>query len=124
MPINTTVCHGCAIPAPTGTRTSASARLNAAKPSKFGSTANAMIAAALASPTHPGRAVSRARRFADAVDPSALLLRRGKRKPQLLLQGSREETPDRVPLPPRGAGDFPDGYTFGALQHCDHRRLL
>src|SRR3974390_3514748 len=55
--------------------------------------------------------------MAGVLRPPALLLRRSKRKPQLLLQGSREETSDRVPLPPHGARDFLDGYTFRALQH-------
>ena len=45
-------------------------------------------------------------------------------EPELLFQGSREETSNRVPLPPHCARDFLNGGALGALQHRDDRRLL
>src|SRR5262249_58098267 len=77
-----------------------------------------------AKPLHLGSRGSCLLRCGDPVDPTALLLARGEGEPQLLLQGSREEAADRVPLPAHCARHFIDRCTLGALQHCDHRVLL
>src|SRR5580704_17225166 len=42
-------------------------------------------------PKHRGLELSQARWLGDAVDPAGLFFGRGKRKPELFLQGSRED---------------------------------
>jgi len=53
IPVNIMVCHGCAIPIPAGTRTRPIAMARAKKVSKFGKTANAMIAAKMGDEARP-----------------------------------------------------------------------
>src|SRR5215831_14108631 len=75
-------------------------------------------------PWHLGSRGSCLLRCGDPVDPTALLLARGEGEPELLLQGSREEAADRVPLAAHCARHFVDGGTLGALQHRNDRVLL
>jgi len=77
-----------------------------------------------ASRLHLGSRGSCLFRRGNAVDPAALLLRRGKGEPKLLLQSSGEEAAHRVPLPTHHTCDFIDGCTLGSLQHRNHRILL
>src|SRR5271155_41010 len=57
-------------------------------------------------PLHLGSRASCLLRGGDAIDPTALLRRRGDGQPELLLQSSGEEPPDRVPLPTHYACDL------------------
>src|SRR5215472_15227996 len=71
-----------------------------------------------------GLRASCARRLGDAVDPAPLLFGRAKTKPELLLQGSREDTPHGMTLPPGGMRHLIDRCALGSTQHCNHRVLL
>src|ERR1700719_240301 len=75
-------------------------------------------------PLHRGSRGSCRLRRGNAVDSPTLLLGRGEGQAELLLQGSRKEPPDCVPLPTHSARDFVDGRALGSLQHRNHRLLL
>src|SRR5262249_37441594 len=60
----------------------------------------------------------------DAVDPAALLFGRGKTKPELLLEGTREDAAYGMTLPPGGARHFIDRCPLGAPQHRNYAVLL
>src|SRR6516165_3840779 len=63
-------------------------------------------------------------RSVDAVDAAALLFGRGKREPELLLQGAGEDAANRMALPPGGPCHLIHGCALGSPQHCKHLVLL
>src|ERR1700716_2187544 len=56
----------------------------------------------------------------DAVDPAAFFLGRDNGKPELLLQGTREDTADGVWLPPRRRPHLVNRDALGPAQPPDH----
>src|SRR6185437_9618859 len=73
---------------------------------------------------HPGSGASYLLRRGDAVDPATFLLGRSEGEPELLLQGSREEPSDGVPLPAHRTRHFVDGGPLGTAQHRNDLALL
>src|SRR5215510_9353461 len=73
---------------------------------------------------HRGSPASCARRLGDTVDPAPFLFGRAKIEPELVLQGSREETSHRMALPPGGMRNLIDRCALWSTQHRNHFFLL
>src|SRR5262249_58710474 len=73
---------------------------------------------------HRGLRASCARRLGDAIDPAPLLFGRGNTEPELLFEGSREDTAHGMALPPGGTRHLIDCCALGSTQHRNHRVLL